>query len=373
MLRSLDLFTGIAGNVLAFENFARPVGYCEISPSRVALLKHLMQSKKIPEAPLHDDIRTFTYSGSEEIDLVCGSWPCRGFAVCGPKNGFEHPHSALFDPFAEVILQVKPKFIFQENVPGVCLGSTLETICAKVGKEYDLWWTVAPAYIVGAQHIRQRWYCFGVRKDIRNFTLRQTHTYTPFSWASEVCPRMVLDCPKNTINRLSMLGNAVVPECVRTLFLYLFTGCRHPLEDLRAMTTFELHRPEVTKELPKDGKKRRWGACIQGTLYTVPPPSHHRCRRPDLGLVLNPGSFVTVKTPKAKPEDILRDVVPLKMWATPRGGALGSTQVLTRRSAADVCTQIRFEQSTPDNIRQGHVNPCFVEWLMGFPQNWTLY
>jgi hypothetical protein len=68
---------------------------------------------------------------------------------------------------------------------------------------------------------------------------------------------------------------------------------------------------------------------------------------------------------------IVRDV-PLRAWATPRGGAIGSTRVLTKRSITDLGTQLRFEAGTPDRTRPGRPDPEFVEWLMGFPPGWTL-
>jgi len=49
----------------------------------------------------------------------------------------------------------------------------------------------------------------------------------------------------------------------------------------------------------------------------------------------------------------------------------GAANVLTQRTVRDLPCQVRFERSTPDELRGGSVNPEFVEWLMGYPRGWT--
>jgi hypothetical protein len=44
--------------------------------------------------------------------------------------------------------------------------------------------------------------------------------------------------------------------------------------------------------------------------------------------------------------------------------------VLTDRTRRDLYTQLRFEVSTPRELRGGHPNLAWVCWLMGFPQDY---
>ena len=68
---------------------------------------------------------------------------------------------------------------------------------------------------------------------------------------------------------------------------------------------------------------------------------------------------------------------PIKRWFTPRTNdyASGRHTITGKnsRSLNDLGTQVRFASSTADTLRQnGRVlNPCWVEWLMGFPRGWT--
>jgi len=56
---------------------------------------------------------------------------------------------------------------------------------------------------------------------------------------------------------------------------------------------------------------------------------------------------------------------------TPRAGNVGATNHLTRRSMRDLCTWVRFERSTPDAHRANKPNIAWVEWLMGYPPDYT--
>ena len=370
MLRSLDLFAGIGGITRALRGLAEPVAYCECEPTRIATLKNLMKKGCIPDAPIHNDICTFDGSAYMDIDLVCGGWPCRGWSVVGKHEGFQHAHSALFFEFARIVRHIRPPFIFQENVPAVLAETPMHHITTAL-EDYDLVWMTLPAYAVGALHNRLRWYCLGIRKDIVKKTIAPRDPYVRHSF-DPTMPR--LTHVRTPIARLSMLGNAVVPDAVRLAFTMLFTGFSIPPADLWTATTYEFKRPERTGHpLGKDPVKRRYGSYIDGTFqrHTLPPDTIPA--RPDLGLSLVPYSYVTTATPKAPEHHILKTNRHRSLWASPRGANLGASGVLTERSVRDLYTQLRFEKSTPEEERYGFPNPEWVEHLMGFPPTWTAY
>jgi site-specific DNA-cytosine methylase len=369
MLRSLDLFTGIAGITHALRGLAEPVAYCECEPRRIATLEALQKKGCIPKAPIHNDILTLDPAKYKDIDIVCGGWPCMGWSAIGKHEGFNHAQSALFFEFTRIVNGISPPFIFQENVPAVLAEAPMSQIPAAL-PNYDLVWMTLPAYSVGAQHTRLRWYCLGIRKDIRDWTLQippyARHTFT------EAHPRLIPH--RHPHVRLSMLGNSVVPDAVRLSFLMLFAGFTLSADDLWAATTLKLTRPTSTgKALGKDPTSRRYGSYITGTFERHSLPEGTIPPRPDLGLSLVPFIYKTDAVPKAPAKNILHVPRHGALWATPRGANLGASGVLTERTVRDLYTQLRFEKSTPEEDRNGYPNPHWVENLMGFPADWTLF
>lgn len=53
-----------------------------------------------------------------ELDLVCGGPPCQGFSYAGKRNVMDPRNSLVFD-FARKIVEMQPKTMVMENVPGI--------------------------------------------------------------------------------------------------------------------------------------------------------------------------------------------------------------------------------------------------------------
>lgn len=374
MLSSLDLFTGCGGISHGLRGICEAKGgYCEVEPTRIRTINNLFVKNLLHKGPIHTDVRKLDGTKMRgEIDMVCGGWPCRGFSTIGKRNGFNHPQSALFVEFARLVDEIQPKFVFQENVPGVC-GPSLDDVIASFEKSgYDASWMVLPGYAVGAHHSRKRWFCLAVRKDVREFTLRIPQKYERHDWSSESVPRMQLD--KSTWAedkvRLSILGNSVIPDVVRLAWMLMFTGFTKTPDELWNATELELVRPAPTGiPLPAQGPGRYYGSYIDGTVERILLPTGIIPPKPNLGLVLVPNSYVHDGPLKATAIDGSHS---LPMWGTPRGGCLGPSNVLAKRSKHDLYTSVRFEQKTPDEVRGGIPNVRWVEWLMGFNHvNWT--
>jgi site-specific DNA-cytosine methylase len=373
MLRSVDLFTGIGGLTHALRGIATPVTYCESEPTRVATLTTLMRKGLLPEAPIHTDVRTFTAADLDDpssIDMVMGGWPCRGWSVVGKRQGFDHEQSALFFEFARIVNEIKPRFVFQENVPAVAGEAPLTAIAAALS-DYDLVWMTLPAFAVGAPQVRLRWYCLGIRRDVATARLDISTPCIRHAFLPEPVPRM--SGTQRPTARLSMLGNSVVPDAVRLAFLMLWSGFTKGAAELWTATSLDVTRPRRQKRLGTTTRSeaRRYGSCIDGAWWrhdlppeTVPPP-------PNYGLELVPFAIPAPATTKAPDDNIAHAPVLRRMWASPRGANLGSSVVLTRRNCRDLYTQLRFERRTPDALRPGYTNPEWVEHLMGYPRGWT--
>jgi len=53
-----------------------------------------------------------------DIDLVTGSPPCQGFSMGGRRNVMDPRNSLVFD-WARLVLEIMPKSLMMENVPGI--------------------------------------------------------------------------------------------------------------------------------------------------------------------------------------------------------------------------------------------------------------
>lgn len=80
LLRSLDLFSGVAGLASALHSWVKPVAFCEIDPSARAVVRSLQRRGLMPaDAPIHPDVRQLdgeNYRG--EVDMIVGGFPCVG-------------------------------------------------------------------------------------------------------------------------------------------------------------------------------------------------------------------------------------------------------------------------------------------------------
>lgn len=62
-----------------------------------------------------------------EVDLVVGGPPCQGFSMAGRRDVMDPRNSLVFD-FARMVLEIQPKFMVMENVPGMISMVTPEGI-----------------------------------------------------------------------------------------------------------------------------------------------------------------------------------------------------------------------------------------------------
>lgn len=170
MLNGLDLFTGIGGITLALREWVRPVAYCEIEPYCQSVLLQRMQEENLPKAPIWDDIRTLSFSDFNidesifDIDIIYGGFPCQDISVAGHGKGLEGERSGLFFEIMRLAEEIKPKFIFLENVPAITRRGGLQVVREITSLGYDCRWCMLSASEVGAMHKRERWFLLAYSK-----------------------------------------------------------------------------------------------------------------------------------------------------------------------------------------------------------------
>lgn len=172
MLNGLDLFSGIGGLSVALAPWVRPFAYCEIDPYAQGVICSRIASGELSWAPIWDDITNF--DGKEwrgRIDIVYGGFPCQDISVAGRGAGLEGERSALFFEILRIVDEIKPTFVFLENVPAIRTRGAERVVKELARRGYDCRWDVVSAAEVGAPHLRKRWFLLAA--DTKRFELRE--------------------------------------------------------------------------------------------------------------------------------------------------------------------------------------------------------
>jgi len=157
MLKSLDLFSGYGGITLALKEYAQPVGYCEIESYAQAILLSRIEGKDLPRAPIYPDVRKLK-GKPNSVDLITGGFPCQDISVAGNGKGLEGERSGLFFEIIRLTKEIRPSFVFLENVPAIRTRGLEQVIKAFTEIGYDCRWTCLSASSIGAPHKRERWF-----------------------------------------------------------------------------------------------------------------------------------------------------------------------------------------------------------------------
>jgi len=234
MLNGLDLFSGIGGLTLALSPWVRPLAYCENDRYATAVLLSRMAKGELPTAPIWDDIRTLKRPKIPPIDIIYGGFPCQDISSAGPRGGLGGERSKLFFEVTRLCRDLRPQFVFLENVADVTVRG-LERICLEFTKMgYDSRWTIVSAGNVGAPHKRERWWFLAHtpgeprREGLKESNIRQWPTNIDGHswWSSEPGVARVVHGLPARVDRVRGLGNAVVPAQAREAFMRL-SGLTH--------------------------------------------------------------------------------------------------------------------------------------------------
>ena len=122
-INGISLFSGIGGIDLGLKLAMptyRTVCYVEREPYCVEVLKARIGDGCIDDAPIWDDVRTFNgrpWTG--RVDIVAGGFPCQDLSCAGKRAGLECERSGLWFEMLRIVGEVRPRFVFMENVPGI--------------------------------------------------------------------------------------------------------------------------------------------------------------------------------------------------------------------------------------------------------------
>lgn len=268
-MRGLDLFSGIGGLSDALHPWVRPVVYCERELHSQGVLLSRMYDRSLPRGPIWDDVQTLHGGMLPPIDIIFGGFPCQDISSAGRGAGLEGERSGLFFEISRLTSELRPQFVFLENVP-IITARGLDRVAGEFsGLGYDCRWAIVSAAEVGARHRRKRWFLLAnsrgesVRLPESGQRRKEIHapgtleagqnTHSNGFGLQAVGPSIGLQTPKpfttdllegNNWNdyaaffsrmdhglshrghRIKALGNAVVPQQAREAFQRLIGGLR---------------------------------------------------------------------------------------------------------------------------------------------------
>ena len=163
----LDLFAGIGGFRLGMERAGHKcIGYCEIDKFA------RMSYQAIHDTKGEIDYKDITEVTNEEfrklkgtVDVICGGFPCQAFSIAGKQLGFEDARGTLFYEIARAAKEIKPRYLFLENVRNLLSHdkgktfTTMLTILDELG--YDAEWQVLNSKNFGVPQNRERVFIVG--------------------------------------------------------------------------------------------------------------------------------------------------------------------------------------------------------------------
>ena len=119
MLTHIDLFAGIGGFSLGFENAGiETLAHVEIDDKCQGVLRNHWGSHLI-----FSDVCEVGKHNLPYADIITFGLPCQDLSIAGKRNGFaDGTRSNLFFEAVRIIREIEPKYAVWENVPGALLS-----------------------------------------------------------------------------------------------------------------------------------------------------------------------------------------------------------------------------------------------------------
>jgi len=157
-LHELALFAGGGGSLLAGHLLGwRTVCAVELDSYCRRVLLARQRDGLLPRFPIWDDVQTFDGNPWRgHVDVVSGGFPCQDLSNAGKRAGITGARSGLWAEFARILGEVRPRYAFIENVPGLAVRGLDRVLADLAALGMDARWCCLGADDVGAPHIRKR-------------------------------------------------------------------------------------------------------------------------------------------------------------------------------------------------------------------------
>ena len=239
-IKTMHLFAGVGGGILADLILGhRPVVAVEWDKYACRVLRERVADGWFDGMSVWEgDVQMFDPSEYEgRVDCIHAGFPCQDISAVGHQAGIgEDSRSGLYREVLRIADEVRPQYLFLENVAAIVTGANgewLRTVISDLASRgYDAVWICLSAAEVGAIHKRDRWWLLaypmrlngGSRKESK-----QSERKTSGQSAGDICwwqtesnvGRMAHGVSKAS-HRLKGLGNAQVPLQAATAFKLLW-------------------------------------------------------------------------------------------------------------------------------------------------------
>lgn len=190
-IRFIDLFAGIGGIRLGFEQTAKAIGIetecvltSEIKPYAIEVLK-----QNYPNEIVSGDITKIATSDIPDFDFLLGGFPCQSFSAAGKRLGFMDTRGTMFFEIEKILKDKKPFGFILENVEGLInhdkvdknakTGRTLSTIIEHLEElGYKVKWKLLNSKNFGLAQERKRVYIVGTKIEtpsLEHFEIQTTN------------------------------------------------------------------------------------------------------------------------------------------------------------------------------------------------------
>lgn len=150
----LGICAGIGGLELGLSLVAptRPICFIEQNQFCAEVL-----SRRWPGVPIWDDVLTFKAKPWRgHVDLITAGFPCQPWSLSGKRKKTEDARW-IWPAIAKIIRDIRPKYVFLENVPGL-LGGGIQEVCKDLASNgFDAEWGMFSNQRLRAPHRRKRW------------------------------------------------------------------------------------------------------------------------------------------------------------------------------------------------------------------------
>ncbi len=152
------MFSGYGGIDLALKDYiTEVVAYVEIEEYAQRIIAERMADGSLPRAAILADVKNVK-GKIGDCDIIYGGFPCQDISVAGLGKGLEGERSGLFYEIIRLTKEIRPTFVFLENVPAIRTRGLEQVIKAFTEIGYDCRWTMLSGASVGANHKRERWF-----------------------------------------------------------------------------------------------------------------------------------------------------------------------------------------------------------------------
>jgi DNA (cytosine-5)-methyltransferase 1 len=171
-MKVISLFSGAGGLDLGFKKAGFEIVWANDFDKEATE----SYKKNIGDHIVHKSIYDVDTSIIPDADILIGGFPCLGFTVAkGKDRKLDCDYNQLFQEYARILRDKKPKYFLVENVTGIKSGeefnnffhnTILKTFkeCTNVG--YDVKYETLISSDFGVPQNRKRIIIFGTRKDI---------------------------------------------------------------------------------------------------------------------------------------------------------------------------------------------------------------